>query len=120
MRGKRAPRRKTGRIVALWTAGLVSTGIMGATLATATATPPAPMATAVASHVTRVPSARAIIAACKRGESMGIDGHTYVCVQRAPRVACEQVFSMRGCYWYTAERDQILFTPGGLVATEGP
>jgi hypothetical protein len=110
-------RRNRVRTVLTVGAGLVATGIIGATLATATAVPPVPMALAVAGHVTDAP-ARAILAACKDGATMGIDGHTYMCVQRAPRDACEQVFSVRDCYWYTTRRDQILFTPGGLVATQ--
>jgi hypothetical protein len=94
---------RTAAVAVAIAGGLAGYGLSGAHAATV-------------HHATR----RQIMAACKRGASMGIDRHTYVCVQRAPEVACEQVFSVRGCFWYTGTRDQILWTRTGLVATEGP
>jgi hypothetical protein len=67
-------------------AGLVTTGLGSATLASATFAPATPMAVTVAGHVTQAPalSRRQIMAACKLGGGMEIDGRNYVCVQDLP------------------------------------
>ena len=74
MRGKHARKRGFARRAGIIGAGLAATGLLT-------------FGAASAAHAGTVPalSARQIMAACERGESIGIDGRTYVCVRAGTR-----------------------------------
>jgi hypothetical protein len=72
MRGKHAPKRgfwRTARIAAVWVSGLATTGALAFGAA-------AVAHAATVHHATR----RQIMAACERGQTIGIDAYTYRCV----------------------------------------
>lgn len=54
-----------------------------------------------------------LMGACVHAETFGIDSHSYICVQQAPREACRLALHVNTCWWYTGTRKQVLFDRAG-------
>ncbi len=109
-RGRAVMRNVIRSIVVVAAALAVAAGLWAGS-GTQASTAVAASRTATAHRVT----VHSLLGACKHGETTGIDGHTYMCVQQAPGDVCEAALNVSKCWWFTGTKSQVVFDRAGLA-----